>query len=188
MREIMQSVFFMPIFFLYETYVKERMWRHEGTGRQDINKMNSVKQEENVMTAKEYLQQLHKASVIIDQRVQEKTDLRARLSGIGSVDYSKERVQTGFPGGARYEREIIRIIDLENEIDCLLDEYVELKHKIIGQLHDLNNADQIKILYKRYVLYEKFEQIADDLNFSVRNVYKVHDRGLQEFQEIHLQK
>ena len=40
------------------------------------------------MTAKEYLQQLHKADVIINQRIQEKADLRARLSSIGSFDYS----------------------------------------------------------------------------------------------------
>lgn len=137
------------------------------------------------MTAKEYLQQLHRADVIINQRIQEKADLRARLSSIGSFDYSKERVQTSLPGSASYEQQIIRIIDLENEIDRLIDEYVDLKHKVIGEIHDLNNADQIKVLYRRYVLGEKFEQIAVDLNFSIRNVYKVHGYALQEFQKIH---
>lgn len=140
------------------------------------------------MTAKEYLQQLHKADVIINQRIQEKADLRARLSSIGSFDYSKERVQTSLPEGAGYERQIARIIDLEEEIDSLIDDYVDLKHKIIGQLHDLNNTDQIRVLYKRYVMNEKFEQIAVDLNFSIRNVYKVHGHGLQEFQKIHMKK
>ncbi len=140
------------------------------------------------MTAKEYLQQLHKADVIIDQRIQEKADLRARLSSIGSFDCSKERVQTSLPEGAGYEQRIIRIIDLEDEIDHLIDEYVSLKHKIIGEIHGLNDADQIKVLYKRYVLYEKFEQIAVDLDFSIRNVYFVHGNALQEFQKIHLQK
>ena len=64
------------------------------------------------MTAKEYLQQLHKADVIINQRIQEKADLRARLSSIGSFDYSKERVQTSLPEGAGYERQIARMIML----------------------------------------------------------------------------
>ncbi len=140
------------------------------------------------MTAKEYLQQLHKADVIIKQRIQEKVDLRARLSSIGSFDYSKECVQTSLPGDALYAEKIARLIDLENEIDRRIDRYDELKHKIIGQLHELNNTDQIKVLYKRYVLGENFEQIAVDLNFSIRNVYKVHGHGLQEFQKIHLKK
>lgn len=139
------------------------------------------------MTAKEYLQQLHKMDVFINQRNQEKADLRARLSSIGSIDYTKERVQTSLSGGASYEQQIIRIIDLENEIDSLINDYVDLKHKIISEIHDLNNTDQIKVLYKRYVLGEKFEQIAIDLNFSIRNVYKVHGYALQEFQRIYPQ-
>lgn len=140
------------------------------------------------MTAKEYLQQLHKADVVINQRIREKADLRARLSSIGSFDHSKGRVQTSLPEDAGYEKQVERIIDLENEIDSRIKEYFNLKHKVIGQLHDLNDTDQIKILYKRYVLGEKFEQIAVDLNFSIRNVYKIHGYGLQEFQKIHLKK
>lgn len=139
------------------------------------------------MTAKEYLQQLYRMDVIINQRIQEKADLRARLLSICSFDYEKERVQTSLPSGARYENQVIKMIEVENEIDCLVDDYVDLKHKIIGQLHGLNNADQIKVLYKRYVLGEKFEQIAVDLNFSIRNVYTVHGHGLQEFQKLHLE-
>ena len=132
------------------------------------------------------MQQLRKADLIISQRIQEKADLRARLSSIGSFDYAKDRVQTSVSNDASYVRQIEKIIDLENEIDSLINEYTDLKHRIIGQLHDLNSIDQIRVLYKRYVLGENFEQIAVDLNFSIRNVYKIHGCGLQEFQKIHL--
>ena len=132
------------------------------------------------------MQQVRKADLIISQRIQEKADLRARLSSIGSFDYAKDRVQTSVSNDASYVRQIEKIIDLENDIDSLINEYTDLKHRIIGQLHDLNSIDQIRVLYKRYVLGENFEQIAVDLNFSIRNVYKIHGRGLQEFQKIHL--
>jgi len=140
------------------------------------------------LKAKEYLQQLQKADVIINQRIQEKADLWTRVTSIGSFDYSKDRVQTSSSGDASFVKVINRMLDLENEIDRLIDDYIDLKHKIIGEIHDLNYADQIKVLYKRYVLYEKFEQIAVDLSFSIRNVYFVHGNALQEFQRIHLQK
>ncbi len=149
---------------------------------------NSEIEKENMAQAKEYLQQLHKADTIIGQRIREKNELRARLSNIGSLDYSRERVRTSTRGRAGYEQQIIKIVDLENEIDCLIDAYDDLRHKIIGQIHDLNNADQIKVLYRRYVLCEKFEEIADGLSFSVRNVYEVHSHGLQAFWSIHLEK
>ena len=118
------------------------------------------------MTAKEYLQQLHKADVIINQRIQEKADLRARLSSIG----------------AGYERQIARIIDLENEIDSLIDDYVDLKHKIIGEIHNMKKPDHIRILYKRYVENKRLEQIAVEMNYTYQYVRELHGYALQEFE------
>ncbi len=137
------------------------------------------------MTPKEYLQQLQRADVIIQQRIQEKEELRAALTGISSPDFTKERVQGGnalSDGGV--SKKVIKLIGFEMEIDKLIDDYSILKHRIIGQIHNLNNADQIKVLYKRYVLFEKFEQIAIDLGYSIRNVYTIHGHALLEFKKI----
>ena len=137
------------------------------------------------MTAKEYLQQLHKADVIINQRIQEKADLRARLSSIGSFDYSKERVQTSLPEGAGYERQVARIIELENEIDSLIDDYVDLKHKIIGEIQELHNSKHIEILYKKYVEGKKLEVIAVEMKYTFQYVVLLHGYALKEFSEKH---
>ncbi len=141
----------------------------------------SLRKKRDVMTAKEYLLRLHKADVIINQRIQEKADLRARLSSIGSFDYSKERVQTSLSGSAGYEKQIEKIIDLENEIDQLIDEYVDLKHKIIGEIHELQNSKHIEILYKRYVENKKLVQIAVEMDYSYNHIKHIHGYALQEF-------
>ena len=137
------------------------------------------------MTAKEYLRQLHKADVIINQRIQEKTDLRARLSSIGSFDYSKERVQTSLPERAGYEKQIAKIIELEKEIDRLIDEYIDLKHKIIGQIHELRNERHIEILYKRYVENKRLEVVAAEMGYTFQYVVLLHGYALKEFSEKH---
>lgn len=138
------------------------------------------------MTAKEYLQQLHKLTVTIEQRKQEKADLRESLYNISGIDYSKERIRGSSPAGSNHERVMVKLIELENKIDILIGEQIELKDKIIGQIHELDNPNQINVLYKRYVLFEKIEQIADDLGFSYRNIYRLHDHGLDAFEKIHL--
>ena len=137
------------------------------------------------MTAKEYLQQLHKANVIINQRNQEKADLRVMLSSIGSFDYSKERVQTSLSAGAGYEKQIANLIDLENEIDQLIDEYINLKHKIIGEIHELQNSKHIEILYKRYVEEKRIERVALEMNYTFQYVVFLHGNALKEFSEKH---
>ncbi len=134
-----------------------------------------------LMTAKEYLQQLQKLDVVINQRIHEKDDLRARLLRIGSADYSKERVKTSRSAGAGYEKQIVKIIDLENEIDSLIDKYVDLKHKVIGEIHNINKADHIKLLYKRYVENKMLEVIADEMSYSYQYIKELHRHALQEF-------
>ena len=137
------------------------------------------------MTAKEYLQQLQKADVIINQRMQEKADLQSRLFSVGGFDYTKEHVQTSLSVGARYEREVVKILELENEIDCLIDNYVDLKHKIIGEIHELQNSKYIEILYKRYVEEKRLEEVAVEMNYTFQYVILLHGYALKEFSEKH---
>ena len=133
------------------------------------------------MTAKEYLQRLQKLDVVINQRIMEKDDLRARLLRIGSANYAGERVKTSRSSEAAYEKRIVRIIDLENEIDGLIDQYVDLKHKIIGEIHNINKADHIKLLYKRYVENKMLEVIADEMSYSYQYIKELQRHALQEF-------
>lgn len=134
------------------------------------------------MTAKEYLKQLHKADVIINQRIQEKDDLRMMSTSIGSFDYSKERVQTSPSGSAQYERIINKMLDLDNEINHLIDDYVDLKHTIIGQIQGLHDVKCIEILHKRYVENKRLEVIAVEMNFTYQYTRELHGHALQEFE------
>lgn len=135
------------------------------------------------MTAKEYLQQLHRADVIIEQKMQEREELRARLSSIGSFDYSKDRVQTSPPGNAAYESSILRIVELENDINRRVDAYLYLKHKIIGEIHELENPDHIMILYKRYVEDKSLGCICTETYRSYNYIRHLHGCALKEFED-----
>lgn len=137
------------------------------------------------MTAKEYLQQLHRADVIIDQRIQEKADLRERLSSIGSFDYARDRVQTSTPGDAPYVGLIEKIIDIEDEIDRLIDGYVDLKHKMISEIHGLQDSRYIEILYKKYVEGKRLEEIAVEMDYTFQYVVLLHGHALKEFSKKH---
>mgnify|MGYP006939891564 FL=1 len=46
------------------------------------------------MKAKEYLQQLQRLDTVINQKIKEVDDLRLKSRSVGSIDYSKERVQS----------------------------------------------------------------------------------------------
>lgn len=133
------------------------------------------------MNAKEYLQQLQKADLIINQKIQEKTDLLAKLSSIRGINYSKERVQVSFQREAPYTASISKIVDLENEIECLICDYANLKHKIISEIQELSNRKYMDILYKRYIEDKSLEQISIEMNYSYDYIRHTHRHALQEF-------
>lgn len=134
------------------------------------------------MKAKEYLQQLRRLDTIINQKNNELADLRMKSRSIGSVDSSKERVQTSPSGDASFVNIIGRMIDLEEEIKQETKAFVCEKHKIINQIQGLKNADYISLLYKRYVEYKSLGKIAAEMNFSYDHIKHLHGYALIDFE------
>ena len=79
---------------------------------------------------------------------------------------------------------ISKIIDLDKEIDKSIDEYIGKKKEVIIVLEKIQNPDQLDILYKRYIQYETFEQISNEMSMSYRNVCNIHGKALQSVNEI----
>lgn len=134
------------------------------------------------MTTKEYLEQINSLTVKIEQKRQRAKEYRELALASGGFDYSKERVQTSNLGG-QIEDRVIRYVALEQEIMDDEDELQDVKDRIIGQIHNLDNADYIKILYKHYVELKSLGVIAGELKISYDWVKHQHGRALQEFSE-----
>jgi hypothetical protein len=134
------------------------------------------------MKAKEYLQQLQRLDTVINQKIKEVDDLRLKSRSVGSIDYSKERVQTSPSGDAPFVKLIGRIIDLGAEINAEIDAFVDEKHRIINQIQALKNSKYIEILYKHYVEFKRLEVVAVEMNFTYQYVVELHGYALKDFQ------
>ena len=134
------------------------------------------------MTAKEYLKQLQWLDIAINQKVKELDELYLKSRNTGSIDYSKERVQTSPSEDAPFVKLIEHIMELETEIDTEIDTFVDEKHKIINQIQALKNSDHISLLYKRYVEYKSLERICVEMNFSYDYIKHLHGYALQAFE------
>lgn len=135
------------------------------------------------MTAKEYLQQLERADVIIKQKMKEQADLEELSKCVRAIDYSKDRVSSSGTGDAPFVNPVLKIVMLEQEINAEIDKYVDLKRKITGEIQSLQDPQFIKVLFKRYVEYKGFDKIAVELECSERNVYTIHGQALKDFTE-----
>lgn len=136
------------------------------------------------MKAKEYLQQLQKLDIVINQKLQELYELK-KMSGIKCIDYTMEKVQSSQKYCATFETVLIKIIDMENEINAEIDSFIDMKHCIINQIQLLENCIFVKLLYKRYVKYKSFEQIAVEMGYTYDYIRKIHIKALRNFEKRH---
>jgi hypothetical protein len=137
------------------------------------------------MKAKEYLQQLQRLDTMINQKIKELGNLRLMSQSVGGIDYSKERVQSSPSGDAPFVEPVLRMIELEQEINAEIDRFVYEKHEIINQIQALQNQKHIDILYKHYVEFKRLEIVAVEMNFTYQYIVELHGTALKEFQLTH---
>lgn len=133
------------------------------------------------MKVKNYLEQVEILDTKINQKIDQLNDLKLRSTSTGGFDYS-ERVQTS-PSGDSLCRAVTDYVALEDEINADIDHFVDFKNKIINQIQTMTDVDGMKILYMRYVQYYTFEKIAVEMNYCIRQVYRIHGSALQDFEK-----
>jgi hypothetical protein len=78
-----------------------------------------------------------------------------------------------------------RIAELEQEITQMIADYGKLKSRIISEIGELENPVYVDLLMRRYVQYERFEQIAYQMSYSYDHVRRLHGMALKAFEEMH---
>lgn len=130
------------------------------------------------MNAREYLRQAR----FLDTQLNTKLQQVESLHGLATKATSTLSDMPGSPtrNTHRMEEIIIKILMLENEINEDIAALVDLKNEILGVIKAVDDEELRIILEKRYLNYEAWTDIADDLCVGVDNVYKLHKKALQK--------
>lgn len=132
------------------------------------------------MTAKEYLMQVSKIDADIDVKLEELSSLYALATKATTV--MSDMPKSCSHDGGRMEGTIVKIIDLENEINEEIDGLVDLKREITELIGSIDNIDYRMILASRYLCGKQWTEIAKIAGYERRYLFKLHDRALLEVQ------
>ena len=141
------------------------------------------------MRAKEYLKQLKRLKIQIEQRRWERDQLIADAMGNGSPRLTADRVQSSGVGDQMGDR-LAEAADMQKEIDWLINKLIADRHRIIGEIHTLADARYIQILYLHYVEDKKLEDVAEIMvkangkPYSYDHIASLHGIALKEFERI----
>ena len=130
------------------------------------------------MTAKEYLNQARH----IDLRIDSKLETIARLGELSMKATSTLTDMPGSPSRDIHKREkiLVKIIDLENEVNDDIDKLVDLKREIMTVINSVDDEDCQVLLEKRYICLQEWQEIADDMAVDLRTVYRIHGKALNK--------
>ena len=133
-------------------------------------------------TPKEYLRQIRLFDICIKQKEAELAAMRSEIESM-SAAVTGERVQTSAKD--KMSEKVSHIVDLEAMIIQDKEKFLRMKDRIINEIQSLDNSVYVDILYKRYVEYKQLEEIAVEMNYSYRQVLRLHGFALQEFKRWH---
>lgn len=140
------------------------------------------------MTAKEYLQQVYLIKRKIKRLQDRREDLRADLYSVKSPsDLPEIRVQTSLTGDKMLEL-VAKVDELERGIIAEIDRLTDKKQQIISEIENVPNENHRQLLFERYILCLKWEQISIDMDKSIRWIYAMHGVALNQFKEVLMKK
>lgn len=130
------------------------------------------------MTVKEYLSQAYR----LDQRINSKLEQIMSLNELATKCTS---TLTGMPlnpsrSTSTMADAVAKIVDLQAEINRDIDRLVDLKRDMVRAIKAVNNTECQTLLELRYLCFKTWEQIAVDMNYNVRHVYRLHDEAVDK--------
>ncbi|MDR1754573.1 MAG: DUF1492 domain-containing protein [Eubacterium sp.] len=139
------------------------------------------------MNAKEFFQQAFRLNELIETNRLELKRLRALSQSVSTPSLTGDRIGAGNPDD-RVGNIVAKIVDLESEINDEISGFIELEREIRGYICAVSNVNYRLILQKRYINFQKWEEISDEMNYSLRRVLQLHGKALGEASEKYRQR
>ena len=129
------------------------------------------------MSAKEYLSQ----AMYIDQRINSKLEqvMTLRETATKATATLTDMPRSDSPNLQSMENTIVKIVDLENEINRDIDRLVDLKAEVRQLIAALENPEQQLILELRYLCFKQWSAIMEEMGISETSVYRIHGEALK---------
>lgn len=130
------------------------------------------------MNKKEYLQQAFYLDKRINSKLEQIDSLNA-LATKATVTLS-DMPKAQNKSTSKLEDILVKILSLEEEINDKIDELVDKKKNIMFIISRIKNKEIRIIFEERYLCYKKWEEIAVDMGYDIRQIYRLHNIGLKD--------
>ena len=127
---------------------------------------------------KNYLSKAYQVELRIDDRV-------AMIQSLRDLAVKAGPTASDMPGSPnrnirRMEDIIVKITDQENELRDEIDRLLDLRKSIHDLIAEMDVPEQQVVLEQRYLRYLGWDEISGNIGVCRRQVYRIHDAGLEK--------
>lgn len=132
------------------------------------------------MDVQVWLEQIAKLDELINAKLAEREQVWAMATRMVSQEadglpHAKGNISDPVGTG------VVRLQMLEQEIDRLIDKYVDCKQQILKVLEKLSAKDY-GVLHRCYIRYMTLEQVADEMGYSRQQISKIKKKALKNLE------
>ena len=133
------------------------------------------------MNVYEWLQRVKRLDAMIECKLAEKQQLMDLATNITSSG-------DGMPHGKgmvpqKIQDIAVKLAELSKDIDKQVAEFVDTKNEIVAVLEQLP-PNEYQVLHKHYIEYKTWEQVADEMSYSIMHVWRIKQRALGNLRNI----
>lgn len=133
------------------------------------------------MNAKTYLSQAYRMNLNINSKLEQLEQLRAMTCKVTST-FREDKV-SGTKDRCPMETAIIKVITAEEDINKMIDLFIDLKAEISGVIQQLDGYETRLLLELRYLCFNSWEEIAMKMQYKTSYIYKMHGRALRKVEK-----
>lgn len=138
------------------------------------------------MTAREFLRQSLKIKCNLDcklEQVQELKDLANRITPVfnGTPTVSNKCL-------SKLEAAIVNLQDQSETLGEEVVKYLAIRAQISDTIKVVVDDNERLILEYRYLTFKTWKKIAEAMNVSLRQIYKIHEQALNSFEKIFVER
>ncbi len=134
------------------------------------------------MSVKDFLNQAQHLECKINEKIEQIRSLRVLACKMTATFNDSFVSKTG--NKQKLEPIVAKIVDLQKELKNDLDEYVSARREISFLIKSTINPDYQLVLELRYLCSKSWEEIANEMHYSVQHIFRLHYKALNTLKKL----
>ena len=134
------------------------------------------------MTAKEYLNRVRRQNYILKQTEKELNEIRADILTIRASSLSEH--VSGSKNSDTADK-YIRLESYMEKVKAEWDKLIDMRNAAKDLIGAMPDPMHRAVLYARYINGQRWEDIAMDMHYSWKGIFKLHGQALRVFDQMH---